>query len=77
MNEKDKTIRPLADVARLPRKGPIKLWAGAGSGATCARCGLRIDASDVEYEVSLGEDGAASIRIHVECFAHLRREIGG
>ena len=76
MSEKDKPVRPLVDVARLPRKGPIKLWAGAGSGAPCARCGLQIDASDVEYEISMGDDGATTIRIHIECFAHLRKEIG-
>ena len=74
MEEKTNTVRPLVDLTRLRRKGAVKLWAGKGSGLACARCGVPIESSEIEYEIALGE-ATTSVRIHIECFAHWRAEI--
>jgi hypothetical protein len=35
----------------IPRDKPLKTWAGLGTGKTCAVCGARLTAADIEYEL--------------------------
>jgi hypothetical protein len=68
------------DVPLMPYRKPLRTWAGHGTGATCHRCGLAIEAHDIEYEIELpiaGEERAAryqarsdgpSLRFHFACY---------
>lgn len=48
----------------------LRLWAGMGTGARCAQCGLAVAAADVEYEVETHSSGA--LTFHVRCFDQWR-----
>ncbi len=74
MDDEPKNVRPLIDLARMTRKGPLKVWAGVGGGRTCAYCGKPIKPEHVEYELDFG-DGEAICLMHAECF-HRWREQG-
>jgi hypothetical protein len=52
---------------RLPSGVPKSLGAGRGTGETCSLCGLVIEASQVEYEIT--EWGGTMFRFHLRCHA--------
>jgi hypothetical protein len=56
----------------LPREDAVKLWAGMGSGKTCALCEQPIDSSQAEYEIEY--DVRPAIRLHADCHAALEVE---
>ncbi len=67
----------MANEQTQPRRMPtpltgvagMKLWAGKGSGARCARCGGPIASPDIEYELAPGASPNAShLKFHVRCF---------
>ena len=37
----------------LPKDAPVKMWAGYGTGKTCAACNLATTQKDIEYEVDM------------------------
>jgi hypothetical protein len=39
------------EAGAIPRDKPLKTWAGAGTGQTCAVCGARLTEGDIEYEL--------------------------
>jgi len=57
------------DVPLMPYRRPLRTWAGHGTGATCHRCGLTIEAHDIEYEVELAPPGNhTGLRFHFKCY---------
>jgi hypothetical protein len=61
--------RAECNAGELPIDRPGKLWAGAGSGASCSLCERAITDADVEYEMesSLGT-GLQVFRFHLPCY---------
>ena len=59
-------VQDKLDAGTLPRDEPIKLWAGSGSGNTCAACEHPILPSQTEYEVEYYDERPA-ILLHVGC----------
>ena len=54
---------------------PERVFAGFGSGLTCAVCNYPIEHNQVEYEVTVG--GAEPMHMHLRCFiAWWRRKPG-
>lgn len=58
----------------------FRIFAGSGSGAPCAHCGVLIPATHTEYEVVLPDpsDGTAragglALHLHLPCFEIWRR----
>lgn len=48
--------------------GPLRTWAGQGTGLTCHLCGRPIEAHEIEYEVELPpEGGGQRLRFHFRC----------
>jgi hypothetical protein len=47
------TIRLKVAAGVLPKDAPVKMWAGYGTGQTCAACDLSTTKEDVEYEVDM------------------------
>ena len=62
-NEQD-NIRRLIDLARQPRKGPIKVLAGAGEGVRCALCGEIIAPHQIQYDLEEGLE----LHMHEGCY---------
>jgi hypothetical protein len=58
-----------ADVSLMPRREPLRTWAGHGTGAICNGCGEPIQAHEIEYEVELppGADVPA-LNFHLVCY---------
>ena len=57
---------------KLPRRSPVRTWAGQGCGAPCMVCDQPINDTELEYELEVAP-GAASKRaqghhIHIGCF---------
>ncbi len=71
MGEKEKKVQRLADLAQLPRKSPLKVWGGRGTGERCAYCGEVVGPSHISYEVDAGE---ATATFHASCFTKWRTE---
>jgi hypothetical protein len=59
-------VRDKIDGGVLPLIGPVKLWAGNGSGKACAACQQIILPSQTEYEPQY-DDGRPPILLHVGC----------
>ena len=54
-------------------------WAGRGSGATCAICGVLIPPNDVEYQVTRSRevperDTERLLCVHLACYSIWRQE---
>jgi hypothetical protein len=58
--------RRVAD-GRLPRAAPQCLWAGTGSGESCALCDRPIEIQQVEYELEFNTQAALVYRFHRIC----------
>ena len=56
-------VRDKIDAGALPLDRPAQLWAGQGSGGSCAACDLPILSSQVEFEPQY--EGRAAFRLHV------------
>jgi hypothetical protein len=54
-------------IGQLPSGVPKSLGAGRGTGQTCCLCGLVIEPSQVEYEIT--EWGGKMFRFHLRCHA--------
>ncbi|HEX6080291.1 MAG TPA: hypothetical protein VF197_11710 [Methylomirabilota bacterium] len=63
-------VRNLIDAGTLPRRPPIELWGGPGSGRRCTICERPILADDLEFELEV-PDVPRSLRpvLHVRCLA--------
>lgn len=58
-------IREKLAAGRLPRKPPVKVWAGTATRKTCAACDVAIEESDIEIEVEARPD--ETIYLHRRC----------
>jgi hypothetical protein len=58
-------IREMVEMGQLPCEESGKVWAGRGTGTHCAACGEPIEATQIEFEVSLGP--SAVLRLHRVC----------
>lgn len=62
--------REMIAAGRLPRIAATRSWAGFGTGAPCALCGERIDASEPEIEMDYVEGTRRTTLVyHRECSA--------
>ena len=61
-------VKEKFDAGTLPVDHPVRLWAGKGSGRTCAACGQPIQTSEQEYEPQY-DDGRPILLFHSECHA--------
>jgi hypothetical protein len=57
------------DVSLMPQRGPLRTWAGHGTGVICNGCGESIQAHEIEYEVEMppGSDVPA-LNFHLACY---------
>jgi hypothetical protein len=84
MNEETR-LRELAREAlrngKLPNDRPHRMWGGPGCGASCAVCGLPIQANQTELELDFAREGLDqdNQHLHQHCFAawEFERENGG
>lgn len=62
-------VQTLIDDGTLPRRPPIELWGGPGSGRRCTICERPILAEDLEFELEV-HDGPRCRHpvLHVRCF---------
>jgi hypothetical protein len=59
----------IVDVSPMPRRRPLRTWAGHGTGATCNGCGASIQAHEIEYEIELPAGGnQPSLHFHFDCY---------
>ena len=56
----------------LPKESPVKMWAGYGTGKTCAACDLSTTTKDVEYEVDMADGRTFSF--HQTCITLWHQE---
>jgi hypothetical protein len=58
-----------ADSSLLQQRGPLRTWAGHGTGVTCNGCGEPIQSHEIEYEVEMppGSDVPA-LNFHLVCY---------
>jgi hypothetical protein len=65
-------LRQIADdkslSGELPSSAHTRVWAGAGTGQTCALCELRIDPTQVEYEVETQRHDGGPLYFHELCY---------
>jgi hypothetical protein len=59
-------IRRKLDDGDLPTRPPSKMYAGHGSGATCAACGDPVQPGQVEYELNYPDERRV-VRLHLSC----------
>jgi hypothetical protein len=58
-----------ADVSMIPQRGPLRTWAGRGTGVTCNGCGEPIRAHEIEYEVEMPPGSTVSaLNFHLACY---------
>jgi hypothetical protein len=68
-------IRRLYETGEIPcDEGPERLWAGPGTGDTCAVCTERISTVETEFEVDLAS--GVTLRLHRRCYALWLDECG-
>ena len=68
-------IRRLNETGEIPcEEGPERLWAGPGTGDTCAVCTERIATDETEFEVDLAS--GPTLRLHRRCYTLWRDECG-
>lgn len=48
----------------LPREGPVKVWAGNGTGRACVVCARTLTPRDVEYELEFDTRQAVTLDRH-------------
>ena len=60
---------------QLPCRKPEHVWAGSGTGASCALCDERIQGSTVEFEVELRHPQVI-VTFDQECFKVWEAECG-
>jgi hypothetical protein len=56
----------------LPEQGRARIWGGLGSGASCALCGMGIEAEEMEFELQFPPSehpGQGNYHVHAKCFA--------
>ena len=68
-------IRRLNETGEIPcEEAPDRLWAGPGSGDTCAVCMEDISAQETEFEVDLSS--GTTMRLHRRCYTLWLEECG-
>jgi hypothetical protein len=68
-------IRQLNETGEIPcDEPPERLWAGPGTGDTCAVCTDRISPEETEFEVDLPSD--VTLRLHRRCYTLWLDECG-
>lgn len=68
-------IRQLNETGQIPcDEAPERLWAGPGTGDTCAVCTERIAPAETEFEVDL--PSGLILRLHRRCYALWLDECG-
>ena len=62
-------IRQVLRRRGLPEAQFENIWAGFGTGATCAHCGNLIETDDIEYELRFRQGiDVTGIQLHRECW---------
>jgi hypothetical protein len=68
-------IRRLNETGEIPcDEVPDRLWAGPGTGDTCAACTERIATDETEFEVDLSS--GSTLRLHRRCYTLWLDECG-
>jgi len=68
-------IRRLNETGTIPCDDvPDRLWAGPGTGDTCAVCTDRIETAETEFEVELSS--GLTLRLHRRCYTLWLEECG-
>jgi hypothetical protein len=64
-----RTGKSVSDERRAPSAhGPLRTWAGQGTGLKCHLCGRPIGSHEIEYEVELDpERPGKRLRFHFRC----------
>ena len=58
-------VRALIAAGTLPCEPEDRVWAGRGTGDTCAACVQPIDRTEIEFEVDL--PSGRTLRLHRQC----------
>jgi hypothetical protein len=68
-------IRRLNETGQIPCEDPPeRLWAGPGTGDTCAVCTAQVAPDETEFEVDLSS--GVTLRVHRRCYTLWLEECG-
>jgi hypothetical protein len=62
--QRREAVRRALTAGTLPSDGPVKIWAGHGSGKTCVVCGRMLTPQDVEYGLEFATRPAVTLDQH-------------